>query len=127
MDSKNPAATYRCGVCGDDAATVTLVAPGQRNPRLGTVAAAGGQLFIEGGPVSITVAPVPMEEAAAALAGGNAADLFAIDPEYAPFWCPKCGASYCRAHFKAKQDFVQGFPMSIRGVCPKGHRRILKA
>jgi predicted RNA-binding Zn-ribbon protein involved in translation (DUF1610 family) len=127
MDPTSPTATYRCGACGGVAAKVVLVAPGQRNPRLGTVAAAGGQLFIDGGPVSVTMAPVPMEQVVAALESGNAAELFAIDREYAPFWCPKCGASYCRDHFRAKQAYVQGFPMSIHGTCPKGHRRTLKA
>ncbi len=89
-------ATYLCGACGTVAATVTLVVPGQRDPRLtpeppgvppgrstllGTVFPRSGRLSIDGGPVSLTLAPVPMEEVATALETGNAAALYALDPE----------------------------------------------
>ena len=60
-------ATYLCGACGNVASTVTLVAPGEPDPRLtpeppgahpgvstilGTVFPRWGQLSIDGGPVS---------------------------------------------------------------------------
>ena len=79
-------ATYRCRECGKVASTVTLVAPGEPDPRLtpeppgvppgastilGTVFPRGGQLSIDGGPISITLAPVPMEQVAAALRAGT--------------------------------------------------------
>jgi predicted RNA-binding Zn-ribbon protein involved in translation (DUF1610 family) len=119
-------ARYLCAACGKVASTVTLVAPGQPDPRLGTVLPRDSQLSIDGGPVSITIAPVPMEQVASALENENAGALFALDHEYAPFWCPRCAASYCRDHYQAKQVYVQGFPMSIRGVCPQGHKRTIK-
>lgn len=104
-------ATYLCGACGKVASTVTLVQPGQPDPKLtpeppGVPPGVGtlfseifpgeGQLSIDGGPVSISLGPVPMEQVATALDTGDAAALFAIDREYAPFWCPNCGSSYCR-------------------------------
>ena len=89
-------ATYRCGACGAVASTVTLVAPGQPDPRLtpeppgvppgiSTVFAGDGQLSIDGGPVSVTLGPVPVEAVAAALGTGLESALYAINPEYAPF------------------------------------------
>lgn len=125
MELTNPSAIFRCGACDTVAATVTLVAPGRPDPRLGTVLARDAQLSIDGGPVSITLAPVPAEQVEAALASGDGAALFALDPEYAPFWCPRCKASYCREHYAPQQVYVQGFPISVRGVCPKGHKRVL--
>jgi hypothetical protein len=134
-------ATYLCGACGKVAATVTLVAPGQPDPRmapeppgvppgrstlLGTVFPRSGRLSIDGGPVSLTLAPVPMEEAATALESGDAAALYELDSEYAPFWCPRCDASYCRDHYLKYEVYDEGFFDCIRGVCPQGHERTLE-
>jgi hypothetical protein len=134
-------ATYLCAVCGNVASTVTLVAPGQPDPRLtpeppgvpsgtstvlGAVFPSSGQLSIDGGPVSITLTPVPTEQVATALATGSAAALFALDSEYAPFWCPRCKASYCREHYRSWDVYDDGFFACVRGVCPKGHERTLE-
>lgn len=130
-------ATYLCGACGNVASTVTLVPPGQPDPRLtpeppgvppgiSTVFTRWSQLSIDGGPVSVTIGPVPMEDVAIALGAANAAALFAIDPELAPFWCPECGASYCREHYRSFEVYDDGFFDRVRGVCPKGHERTLE-
>ena len=133
-------ATYLCGQCRKVAATVTLVAPGQPDPRLtpeppdvprgvstitGAVFPRSGQLSIDGGPLSVTLAPVPMELVAAALDSRSAAALFELDSEYAPFWCPTCGVSYCRDHYRTVEVYDEGFFDCIRGVCPQGHERTL--
>jgi hypothetical protein len=134
-------ATYLCGACGLVASTVTLVSPGQPDPRLtpegpgvhpgsstllGSIFPRWASLSIDGGPVSITIAPVPADEVAAALVAGDAAALFAVDSELAPFWCPACGASYCREHYRSFDVYDEGFFDCIRGVCPKGHERTLE-
>jgi predicted RNA-binding Zn-ribbon protein involved in translation (DUF1610 family) len=133
-------ATYVCAICGNVAATVTLVGPGQPDPRLtpeppgvppgvGTIFSSvfpeSGQISIKGGPNSVSLGPVPMEEVAIALASGSAAALFAVGTEYAPFWCPKCGLSYCRAHYRSYPLFDEGFFDCVEGICPKGHKRTL--
>jgi hypothetical protein len=58
-------------------------------------------LSVDGGPVSfsISVGETHFEDVKNALLGGDAARLFAINHEYAPFWCPTCGCSYCRKHY----------------------------
>ena len=133
-------ATYLCGACGAVASRVTLVAPGQPDPRLtpeppgvppgvGTLFSSlfpgDAQLSIDGGPVTITHGFVPADRVAVALGTGDAAALFAIDREYAPFWCPRCGSSYCRDHYRAWAVYDDGFFDCYRGVCPEGHERML--
>lgn len=133
-------ATYLCGACGKVASTVTLVEPGQPDPKLtpeppgvppgvGTLFSSifpdEAQLSIDGGPVSTSLGFVPMEEVTIALRTGDAAALFAIDREYAPFWCPSCGCSYCREHYRSWAVYDDGFFDCFQGVCPKGHERML--
>lgn len=133
-------AVYLCGACGEVASTVTLVAPGQPDPRsiptessraegaaqrVGPVSGVGGRLAVDGGPVSLTHGLVPLDRVAVALGTGDAAELFALNREYAPFWCPTCRASYCSSHYRSWPVFDDGFFDCMRGVCPKGHERRL--
>jgi hypothetical protein len=63
----------------------------------------------------------------AALKTGDPAALFAVDLEFAPFWCPKCAASYCGEHWVRWSVFDDdGWHDSIRGRCPHGHERMLE-
>jgi hypothetical protein len=63
----------------------------------------------------------------AALKTGDPAALFAVDLELAPFWCPKCAASYCGEHWVRWSVFDDdGWHDSIRGRCPHGHERMLE-
>lgn len=59
-----------------------------------------------------------------------ARDIFLCDFEYAPFYCPKCDASYCGDHWVRHDVFDDGggfvWHDSIRGRCPKGHERMLE-
>jgi hypothetical protein len=119
-------ATYLCAACGNIASTVTLVSPGQPDPRSTPEPTGVAQLSVDGGPISRTHRFVPPKEAAIALETGDAAALFAIDPEYAPFWCPTCSASYCREHFRAWVVYDDWFFDCFRGVCPEGHERELE-
>lgn len=65
---------------------------------------------------------------AAALAAGDVARLFALEPEYAPFYCPPSNASYCADRWDRWDVFDDEMPDwhdSIRGRCPRGHERML--
>lgn len=138
---RDPGAAFHCGACGAIPSTVTLVRPGRPDPRLtpeppgvppgistlmGELGIAG--VSIDGGPVSVTigVAGTATERVAAALGAGDAAALYAIDDEFAPFWCPRCEACYCRTHYVAVTLFDDGFFDEIRGTCPAGHERRLE-
>ena len=133
-------ATYSCAACGGVASVVSLVEPGRLDPRLtpeppevppgvGTLTGAlfpdEAMLSIDGGPVSVTLGPIRLKRAATALRSGDPAALYAIDREYAPFWCPTCRASYCREHYRSWTAFDDGFFDCIRGECPAGHERML--
>ena len=133
-------ASFPCAACGNVAATVTLVESGQPDPRLtpeppgvppgiGTILSSGFRIgrssSIDGGPISVTHGFVPVKKWAAALDARDAAALFAINSEYAPFWCPRCSASYCRDDFRSWVTFDKGFYDATYGVCPEGHERKL--
>lgn len=132
--------TYPCASCPNPASTVTLVGRGQPDPNLtpappglpdgvgsifSTVLPDAGMLSIKGGPVSVSLGPVDLDRVAAALATNDPAELFAIDFELAPFWCPKCAASYCGDHYRAITLYDEGYFDCIRGTCPAGHERML--
>ena len=67
----------------------------------------------------------PVERAAAVLEAGDAAALFSINPEYAPFWCPLCSAAYCGDDYRSRVAFDEGVYDATYGVCPEGHEREL--
>lgn len=62
----------------------------------------------------------------------SAAELFALDFELAPFWCPDCQAVYCGDHWQHWLEFDDdpeappAWLDSIRGRCPQGHERMLE-
>jgi hypothetical protein len=76
------------------------------------------------------VSPSAMPAVMCAIEQECASDLFHCDFEYAPFYCPKCDASYCGDHWVRHDVFDNddGFVWhdSIRGRCPKGHERMLE-
>jgi hypothetical protein len=131
-------AQFFCGKCGKKAATVTLLLPGQPDPRLtpepkgappgiSKLGSEFARLSIDGGPASGTtmVVAANAQSVAAALLAESASALYEINYEFAPFWCPSCQCSYCREHYAAIPTFDDGFFDAIYGTCPQGHRRKL--
>jgi hypothetical protein len=76
------------------------------------------------------VSPSALPTVKSAIERECARDLFHCDFEYAPFYCPKCDASYCKDHWVRYDVFDNddGFVWhdSIRGRCPEGHERKLE-
>ena len=57
----------------------------------------------------------------------SAKTLFEFDFEFAPFFCPQCDRCYCGKHWRRWDVFESdGWHDSIRGVCPRGHERMLE-
>ena len=56
------------------------------------------------------------------------AELYALDPELVPFWCPECARSYCKRHWSTWNVYDDETEMldCIRGTCLKGHERMLE-
>lgn len=131
---------YLCGACGAVASTVTLVAPGEPDPRMTPEADAppgldtlfssvlpdSAMLSIDGGPASLSMGAASTAEMVLAVESGDPAALYAIWYEYAPFWCPRCGLSYCDEHYRSYPVFDEGFFDYIQGICPRGHQRKLE-
>lgn len=135
-------ATFVCDRCGALACTLTLLPPFARDPQNGTWGTRPGWLpghdtmfadsirFSIDGPVKTThtflpgmAVDVPAIEAA--MKTGDPDALYAIDREYAPFWCWSCGKSCCRNCWVVWVDFDEGFYDCTRGRCPQDHMRIM--
>jgi hypothetical protein len=136
QEKNSEGVTFLCGVCGKVAATVTLAAPGQPDPRLtpepegvpkriSRVFLEVARLAVDGGPVTHTVS-VPsnqVDHVKAALLARNAAELNAMDRDFAPFWCPVCTKSYCKEHYASFPLFDDGYYDCTETICPQGHKR----
>ena len=74
------------------------------------------------------VVALAMPRIRAALAAQDAGALYASDPEFAPFWCPRCDAAYCGDHWQTWLVFDDEDPSWLdeqRGICPEGHERMI--
>jgi hypothetical protein len=91
---------------------------------------AAGTLVCENGVLIRTTFTGTLTQAESAVvraALGDAKALHALDFELAPFYCPACERSYCGAHWTTRDVFEdERFHDSIRGICPKGHERLLE-
>lgn len=64
----------------------------------------------------------------AILAHRNVRALYALNTEWASFYCPTCDRSYCRAHWQLDVRYDDDYPGwydCAYGVCPAGHRRLV--
>lgn len=131
-------ASFYCGHCGKEAATVHYLPPFAKDPRfdpepegvppgVGTIGQHLPRTSIAGGPnpVTISVAADQVEAAVAALRAQDAWQVWAIDREFAPFWCFRCKKSYCEDHWRTRTRFDDGFFDCIESFCPAGHRQTL--
>jgi hypothetical protein len=134
-------ARFTCDRCGSESCVVTLLPPFGRDPQAPPPASPGSspgesplfqdtiRLSIDG-PVKLTHTFLPgmtVDIAAieAALRQRDPVALYAVDREYAPFWCRACGRGYCRACWVVWVDYDDGFYDCTRGRCPDGHERIM--
>src|SRR5687768_1061903 len=103
-------AAWLCRVCQKMASAVFVLDPDEADPRMrwvdhppnvDDVLIGSHSISIQGGPVSVTIdlGPETPEEVRSVVETGDLPGLFAIDREFAPFWCPKCADSYCGEHY----------------------------
>ena len=52
-------------------------------------------------------------------------NIYAIDIEFAPYYCPKCDRVYCVQHWSRQTIYDEGFYDAEIGICPNGHRKML--
>jgi hypothetical protein len=110
------AAQFLCSICGEPAGVVALEEQTLRR-----------QSFT--GALTQPLGASTLASLRRALKAGDPQALFALDPEFAPFYCPDCGACYCAAHWATWDVFdddMEAWRDSIRGRCPHGHERMLE-
>ena len=112
-------ATFPCSRHGTPAGTVRLHAIGDE-----------WLLVVEGflGRMSVRLGGAQAERVAHALERADAASLYALDLEYAPFYCPACDRVYCVdcwRTFLVFADDMPGWLEETRGTCPEHHERML--
>ena len=130
-------ATFPCSLCQGTAASVWLAPRGTPEPDRGSgtppeANPAYARIGVEAGPLSVTIGGQVVDHALpailAALETRDPAALYAADLEFAPFWCPDCAASYCGRHWQVWPEFDPedpGWFEEQRGICPRGHERML--
>jgi hypothetical protein len=80
------------------------------------------------GKTSMRLGSAAADRVAQVLERADAATLYALNLEYAPFYCPTCEAVYCGEcwrTFLVFADDLPGFLEETRGICPQGHERML--
>jgi hypothetical protein len=115
-------ATFACALCGAPAGEIVLS---------GT---AGEGELRRTSPLTGVMSRWPQgaafEALRAPIASGDAAAVFAADPELLPAWCPQCRRVYCQAHwvvwFERDDDADFFWVDCFRGRCPEGHERMLE-
>lgn len=114
-------AAFPCALHGTAAGTL----------RLHALAGDAWLLVVEGflGKMSVRLGAEEADRVAQALERADAAALYAIDLEYAPFYCPACGAAYCADCWRTwnvfDHDELPGWLEEVRGTCPRHHERML--
>lgn len=131
-------AAFQCRLCHGTAATVWLAPRGMPDPEMGSprrppAGVEYTRIGVEAGPLSLTIGGQVVDHAVPgiliALDARDAAALFGTNPEFAPFWCPGCAASYCGRHWRTWLVFDEEDPRFFeeqRGVCPMGHERMIQ-
>jgi len=109
-------AIFPCDLCDKPAATIRL--------------AADGEVVIDGLVCRTTMRVAPENESRlrAILEAPDARSLYALDDEWASFYCPTCGRSYCSDHWQLDVRYDDDFPGwydCTYGTCPAGHRRMV--
>lgn len=113
--------TFSCDTCGGEAATLSLVRSGGGE---------GATLHCRGfiGETQERVTESAAAALEAALKNEDVRAVYALDPLWAPFYCPSCDRCYCSDHWLVVPAFDEDFPgwydVSY-GTCPQGHRRLV--
>jgi hypothetical protein len=108
---------WACAICGGAAGSIALNDSGEVRRECFTSV------------ITTRLPDAATSELRAALAAGDAASLYDLDPELASWWCPECQKSYCGDHWVRWDVFDEDDPNwhdSIRGRCPDGHERMLE-
>jgi hypothetical protein len=117
---------FRCSLCSEVAATVTLIPKHLHHPDVLNLGAATLVLEDFIGKTREQVAESNEAALRDALVEKDARKLYEVQHLWAPFYCHQCQRSYCIKHWVVLPRFDDEFPgfydCSI-GTCPQGHTR----
>jgi hypothetical protein len=106
-----------CEICGGTAGSIALDESGELRRESFT------------GVITARLPDTATGQLRAALITGDAAAVYDLDPDLAPWWCPEWSYAYCGDHWVHWDVFDEDDPNwhdSIRGRCPEGNERILE-
>ena len=126
------AASFRCAACGEIAAVVTALpagCPADMGPPLGMQSQDRDGIVVDyfGGTAWKAAGP-PVYQAVREILAAQAPDPAALRQtgrELAPFFCPDCASSYCRADWHPRARFDGSFYHRTTGRCPLGHEHTI--
>ena len=113
--------SFACPRCNNEAGRVALFKHDN-----------GGEIIRDSFTSHLTfrVAAENFERIRGIILAGDIRALHEFDLEVASFYCPDCAACYCGDHWVRWNVFddEEGFDWhdSIRGLCPRGHQRMLE-
>lgn len=102
----NRKASFTCRVCGKEAGTIAI--------------AGNDQVVVD----SLYHRTMPANSRAfKAIDNSDARALYTLNDEYVSLYCPRCDCSYCKEHWKIREEHDDGFYDATYGECPSGHER----
>lgn len=128
VDDGSISADFECAICGNWAMRVAIRPAGSPGPFDQPTSFEGGgrNVAIETGMYTAWFGEPPgLEDLVRAR---DIAGLHARNLEFAPLWCPKCAAVYCKDHWDTWPVFDPDYPSwfeETRGICPNGHERMI--
>lgn len=139
-------ATFSCQhpACSSIAASVELRTKGTSHPDdqflnreilEGDLVGGVGQIILKGflqdhhiGRVtnwSMPISPAGYQQVAAALRSSDLAALYALDKDYAPFYCTRCPGVFCALHYRLEEVWDEVGLDYWHGTCPYGHGKFI--
>jgi hypothetical protein len=119
---------FQCSLCGEVAATISLIPRNSRHPDILSADAATLVLADFIGKTREQVGEPREAPVRDALVARDARKLYEVEHLWAPFYCHECGRIYCVKHWVIMPRFDDEFPGfydSSTGTCPEGHRRLI--
>jgi len=118
-------AEFKCKECGNKTETVRLLPRGAAGNYC-----SGDAIKYNFDSETMMLSPEEAAIVGAALAAADAAAVHAAHPRWLASYCPKCGACYCRKHWKIEQwpdPASDSYSMHYDtfGTCPLKHRRLM--
>jgi hypothetical protein len=113
--------TQFCVECGHPAGTIEIIDEEETTQVDKSVIPLS--IYCHLGTASIFIDSALAERCLSALNANDMNYLYELNPEICPWWCSKCGQSYCVSSWSTPSKSDNGYVDFISGECPRGHFR----